>query len=109
MLTAAMADLFVYGTLMDDALVAELTNHRFPKEPATLSGYRKLTPPGGYPQIIPDADEVVTGFLLRGLDAGALRALDRYEDEGQLYRRVEVVVSVAGVAARAMTYVGIAD
>jgi gamma-glutamylcyclotransferase (GGCT)/AIG2-like uncharacterized protein YtfP len=100
-------DLFVYGTLMDDDLVARLIGRRLRKEAAALPGYRKLAPAGNYPYIVSDAAASVTGFLLRGLDAAALAALDRYEDEGRLYRRTQVVVTVAGTPRPAMTYVGI--
>jgi gamma-glutamylcyclotransferase (GGCT)/AIG2-like uncharacterized protein YtfP len=99
-------NLFVYGTLMNDALVVEVTGRRLAKEPAALQGYRKVQPADGYPYITPEAGGVVDGFLLRGLDAAALRALDRYEDEGQLYRRIEVVVTVGDDPVPAMAYVG---
>ena len=101
--------LFVYGTLMDDALVVTLTGRRFVKESAVLVGYRKLMPDGGYPFIAPEAGAVVEGFLLRDLDAAALRALDRYEDEGRLYRRTAVVVSTTARQEACMTYVGLAQ
>ncbi len=56
-----MADLFVYGTLMDDARVAGLTGRRFRKEVATLPGYRKIVAGVRYPYIVPDADARVDG------------------------------------------------
>ncbi len=103
-----MVNLFVYGTLMDDALVAELTGRRCRKETAVLAGYRRVTPAGGFPFIVPDSAAVVHGFLLYELDAEALHALDRYEDEGHLYRRTAVTVSSGGREHSCMTYVGIA-
>ena len=42
-------DLFVYGTLMNDALAVELTGRDFRKERARLPGYRKIMPEGDYP------------------------------------------------------------
>jgi gamma-glutamylcyclotransferase (GGCT)/AIG2-like uncharacterized protein YtfP len=102
-------DLFAYGTLMDEALVFELTDRRFQKHPARLVGYRKLSPQRGYPYIIPDHDGVVDGVVLHDVDADALRAFDRYEEEGRLYRRTEVIVTIAGRPTPAWTYVGIAD
>lgn len=102
-------ELFVYGTLMDDARVAELTGQRFRKQPAVLRGYRKLPSRLGYPYIVPDADGMVDGFLLRDVTAEALRAFDRYEDEEQLYRRTVVQVEVGGRTEQAMTYVGIPE
>ena len=106
--TSESVNLFVYGTLMDDTLVAALIGRGFRKEAAVLSGYRKMTPAGGYPYITPDASGVVEGFLLRDVDAEALRVFDGYEDEGRLYRRTEVIVSVGGREERAMVYAGVA-
>ena len=100
-------DLFVYGTLMDDALVARLTGRCFRRERATLRGYRKVLPSGGYPYIVTDAESVVDGFVLRDVGVEALRAFDRYEDEGRLYQRTEVVIRVAGREEHALTYIGI--
>jgi gamma-glutamylaminecyclotransferase len=97
---------FVYGTLMDDALVAELTGRRFCKAAATLTGYRKEMPSNDYPYVVPDADARVDGFLLYDVDADALRRIDHYEDEGELYRRTEVVVSVGAGREHAWIYLG---
>jgi gamma-glutamylcyclotransferase (GGCT)/AIG2-like uncharacterized protein YtfP len=48
---------------------------------------------------------MVDGFVLRRIDGDALRAFDEYEDEGRLYRRVEVTITVAGRPQRAFVYV----
>jgi gamma-glutamylcyclotransferase (GGCT)/AIG2-like uncharacterized protein YtfP len=98
-------NLFVYGTLLDDALVAHLTGHSFPKRAARLVGYRKHLPTNGYPYIVADDTAEVEGAVLQGLDAAALRAVDVYEDEGRLYKRVEVTVSVAAESWSAFVYV----
>ncbi len=100
--------LFVYGTLMDDGVICALTGRRFPKKPAVLSGYRKVVPDGGYPYIVPDADAVTDGFVILGLDDEALRILDRYEDEGCLYRRIEVVATVDDRPLPCMAYGAVA-
>jgi gamma-glutamylcyclotransferase (GGCT)/AIG2-like uncharacterized protein YtfP len=101
-------NLFVYGTLMADVLVVQLTGHLYAKEAAILDGYRKETPPNGYPRVIPDPAARVEGFLLRGVGRQALAVLDRYEDEGRLYRRTAVTVTMRGGHRRAaMTYVGL--
>jgi gamma-glutamylcyclotransferase (GGCT)/AIG2-like uncharacterized protein YtfP len=97
--------LFVYGTLLDDALVLQLTGRRFVKRPAVLAGYRKHTPAEGYPYIVADDAAEVAGVVLDGVDTAALRALDRYEDEGSLYHRVEVSVSRDGEVEPAFVYV----
>ena len=101
-------NLFVYGTLMEDDVVAQLTGRRFRKDPAVLAGYRRVVPEGGFPFIVPQPDAVVEGFLLHELDEGAVQLLDRYEDEGHLYRRTAVVVSAGGRRQSCMTYVGCA-
>jgi len=100
-----VVDLFVYGTLLDDGLVEQLTGRRFPKRAAQLSGYRKCMPAGQYPYIVPDNDGTVDGTLLCDLTADALRMFDAYEDEGRLYRRIEVTVTVNAQPQRAFTYV----
>jgi gamma-glutamylcyclotransferase (GGCT)/AIG2-like uncharacterized protein YtfP len=99
--------LFVYGTLMDDALVTELTGQHFRKQAAALEGYRKFVPGGGYPCIVRDDSAQVEGFVLYDVDAASVRAFDRYEDEGRLYRRAEVVVTVAGRRQRVCAYVAV--
>jgi len=101
----AAPHLFVYGTLRDAALVRRLTGHDFVAEAATLPGYRRHEPPGSYPYITPDPAAKVHGVVWRNVDADALRAFDAYEDEGRLYRRVDVWVTVAGRREPAHAYV----
>jgi gamma-glutamylcyclotransferase (GGCT)/AIG2-like uncharacterized protein YtfP len=100
------AGLFVYGTLMDEERVFAITGRRFPGRAARLEGYERITSDRGYPYVIPAPGSHVEGLLLEGIDAAALRALDRYEDEGRLYLRrpVDVIVGDARVACE--TYVG---
>jgi len=107
--TSARVRLFVYGTLTDDGLVFELTGRRFQTEPGVLPGYRKIVPTVGYPYIVADANGTVDGLMLRDVDTEALGRFDSYEDEGRLYRRTEVAVTVAGGQELAMTYVGIPE
>ena len=97
--------LFVYGTLLDEALVVQLTGRTFPRIPAVLAGYRREVPPGGYPRIVPAPQARVQGMLLDDVDAAALRAFDAYEDEGRLYRRVTVTVEADDRSLDAQTYV----
>lgn len=97
-------DLFVYGTLMDDALVMQLTGRRFRKEPARLPAYRKVAPEDDYPYIVRDGACVVEGFVLCDLDEEALRAFDLYEDE-RLYRRAPVTVDLGGTPRECLVYV----
>ena len=104
---AAVLDLFVYGTLLDDTVVQQVTGRRFPKRAARLSGYRKFTPDGGYPYIVAHEGGAVEGALLCGLDQDALQALDRYEDEGCLYRRIEVTITIDARPRRAFAYMAV--
>lgn len=102
-----MIQLFVYGTLMDRALVQQLTGRRFRTQAALLHGYRKVAPQNGYPYIVADSGDTVEGIVLHDVDADALHAFDAYEEEGQLYRRTAVVVTVDAQAMPAFAYVGI--
>ena len=97
-------DLLVYGTLMDDALVVELTGRSFRKERARLPGYRKITPERDYAYIVPDPAQTVEGLVLRDVDDEALRAFDVYEDE-RLYLRREVTATIAGDQQTCIAYV----
>ena len=101
-------NLFVYGTLRDAALVRRLTGRSFVVEAAVLRGYRRFAPAGSYPYIASDPAGEVDGDVLRDVDAAALQAFDAYEDEGRLYRRVEVRVTIAGRSEPAQAYVGLA-
>jgi len=101
--------LFVYGTLMDRALVQQLTGRRFRTQAALLHGYRKVVPQNGYPYIVSDSGGTVEGIVLHDVDAVALRAFDAYEEEGELYRRTAVVVTVDAQPTPAFAYVGISN
>jgi hypothetical protein len=55
--------------------------------------------------ISPARGAQVEGLLLDDVDDDALRALDAYEDEGRLYRRRAVSVSVDGCPITCQAYV----
>jgi gamma-glutamylcyclotransferase (GGCT)/AIG2-like uncharacterized protein YtfP len=97
--------LFVYGTLMDPRCVERVAGRRFPTRPATLHGWTRSIGRHGYPVIDPARGARVEGLLLDDVDDGALRALDAYEDEGRLYRRQAVYVSVDGCPIACQAYV----
>ncbi len=99
-------DLFVYGTLMDPVFVQQLTGKAFVTEPARLPDFRRIQTPGSYPYILPHDGDSVDGMLLRDVDESTLQALDRYEDEGNLYFRTKVVALVDGVPRHCDVYVG---
>jgi gamma-glutamylcyclotransferase (GGCT)/AIG2-like uncharacterized protein YtfP len=101
----ADVNLFVYGTLRDPAQVRRLTGRQFVTQPAVLRGYRRCEPPGSYAYITPDPSSEVHGQILRNVDAAAVQAFDAYEDEGRLYRRVAVWVTLAGGDEPAEAYV----
>lgn len=102
-----MAALFVYGTLCDPEVVEGLLRRRLRAEPARLHGYRRQSPPAAYPYIVAANGESVDGQVLHDLEAADLAILDRYEDEGRLYRRISVEVATADGMRAAFTYVGI--
>ena len=88
--------LFIYGTLMPgDVLWPELAPYARSWERVTARG--RLWDTGhGYPGVRFDDDGIVPGVLV-ALDAErageAVEMLDRIEDEGRSYRRVEVETS----------------
>jgi gamma-glutamylcyclotransferase (GGCT)/AIG2-like uncharacterized protein YtfP len=84
--------LFVYGTLLDPARLQGLTGRRFPTRPARLRDFERVAPPGGYPYLVARPGAAVDGLVLEDVDPASLRALDAYEDEGQLYVRRTVEV-----------------
>lgn len=98
--------LFVYGTLLDEKVLYSITGRRFPRWEAELFGFERLVPRNGYPYIIPNPGARVQGILLLGIDLPTLAALDRYEEEGHLYHRCQVEVTVAGRCVTCDTYVG---
>jgi gamma-glutamylcyclotransferase (GGCT)/AIG2-like uncharacterized protein YtfP len=100
--------LFVYGTLRDPECQRAVTGRLFPARPATLRGFRRVDPPGGYPYLVADDGAVVEGVVLGDIDAEALARLDHYEDEGRLYVRRAVTVVVDGAALACDVYVGAA-
>jgi len=97
--------LFVYGTLMDPQCVRHVTGCQFPRRPATLHDWSRTVGRHGYPVISPARGAQVEGLLLDDVDDDALRALDAYEDEGRLYRRRAVSVSVDGRPIACQAYV----
>jgi gamma-glutamylcyclotransferase (GGCT)/AIG2-like uncharacterized protein YtfP len=98
-------DVFVYGTLMDPQLVLLLTGRTFALEPARLPDYRRFEPKDSYPYILPCAGDVVVGALIRDVDTPALRQLDQYEGEGDLYVRTDATVETESGPHRCAVYV----
>ena len=103
-------DLFVYGTLLDAETMERLTGQRFACEAAVLDDFERVAPPADYPFLRPRPGASVEGLMWLDVDAASLARLDEYEEEGRLYRRVEVTVRPTGrdgQVRRCFTYVGI--
>lgn len=100
-----MAALFAYGTLEFPQILEIVAGRAFAAErPAIAHGYRRAMLRGRrYPGIWPDASASTDGVLYRGLDAEALRRVDRFESD--VYRRVEIAVHCAGRDHSAYAYV----
>jgi gamma-glutamylcyclotransferase (GGCT)/AIG2-like uncharacterized protein YtfP len=97
--------LFAYGTLRDPACVERIVGRALPARPARLPGYRREEPPGCHPYVVADPDAAVDGVLLGDVDDTALAALDRYEDEGTLYRRTPATALCDGTPVACAVYV----
>ena len=98
--------LFVYGSLMSEERFLAVTGRRCPRRPARLEDFARIQSARGYPYVVPRAGCHVDGLLVEGIDPHALRKLDAYEDEGRLYLRRRVWVTVGGERVAAETYVG---
>src|SRR3989442_4863091 len=101
------AALFVYGTLMDEERLEQLTGGRFPRRRATLEGFARVVAAHGYPTIVPQAGSRVEGVLVEGVDAASLATLDAYEDAGRLYARCPAEVLVDGERVPCDAYVSL--
>ena len=93
--------LFVYGTLMFDAVLVTLLKRLPESRPARLKGYRRFAIRDRvYPAIIPAADCSVCGLVLLGLTAKERRILDEFEDED--YIKTPLTVQFDAALAHAM-------
>lgn len=106
MFMAACVDLFVYGTLMNEELLYSLTHCRFSPSEAELAGFERFAPLNGYPYIVPKQGRTVRGLLLHNVDEASLAILDDYEEEGVLYHRRPVEVTVGERRFPCEAYVG---
>ncbi|MFQ5682451.1 MAG: gamma-glutamylcyclotransferase family protein [Candidatus Binatia bacterium] len=98
--------LFVYGTLMDQSLVTELTCQTFTTSPAVLQDFKKLVSHLGYPYVLPYPASKVNGLLIKNIDPESIKKLDRYEGEGQFYSRKKVDAVCTGEWVACEAYVG---
>ena len=97
---------FVYGTLVDPAVLDGVLGHRHLGERlrARLPGYARQTSPDfAYPYIVPSPDAAVDGILVLDLSTADVEALDAYEDVGVgTYARRRVAVEAWGCGPHAL-------
>jgi gamma-glutamylcyclotransferase (GGCT)/AIG2-like uncharacterized protein YtfP len=98
-------DLFVYGTLMDEETVQQITGRRFAREVAILPDFERVENPREYPYVFTLPGARVAGFLLLDIDPLSLSRLDEYEEEGRLYHRREVAVLVGSETRTCFAYI----
>ena len=102
----SLTALFLYGTLLDPAVLARQAGQaRLGRRlrPAVLRGWRRVVMRGTpYPTLIPDPGAETAGGLLR-VGPAALARLSAYE--GAFYRRVPVRVATGRGMARAQAWV----
>ena len=98
--------LFAYGTLLQPAVQLRVFGRTLEMRPAVLRGWRIVPRAvgGRYPAIVPAANAVTPGALLR-LGAGHLGRADAYEEVPRLYRRKRVTVASAEGPNRCWVYV----
>ncbi len=89
-----MTDLFVYGTLRHDALMALIAGQgQAVCSPAQLPGYAvDRQPDAPLPMLVDRADTVAVGVLWRGMSDAQMARLDAYETPFG-YARVPIVLS----------------
>lgn len=88
---ASSQDLFTYGSLMCEDIMAEVAGLRLGCTPAILAGYRRfLVKDEQYPGVIEAATGMVAGIVYHGLTPEAWSRLDRFE--GEMYDRRPVTV-----------------
>lgn len=96
--------LFVYGTLLVDDVLREVTGRSFPAVPAVLPGYASYRLRGClYPGIVAEPGARTPGLLLYGIDGASRRRIDGYESDG--YERRAVIVHTARGPVRTHAYV----
>ena len=102
-----MSNLFVYGTLVDDATVRSVLGRVPRSRHAVLKGFRRIAHEKG-PWVVaePDPTAEIQGKVLEGMSEGEVDRFDTFEgvDLG-LYRRSIVHVEVGARRVEAWTYV----
>jgi gamma-glutamylcyclotransferase (GGCT)/AIG2-like uncharacterized protein YtfP len=84
-------DLFTYGSLMCEDIMAEVADARLRCTPAILAGYRRfLVKDEPYPGVVAEATGVVAGRVYHDITPEGWLRLDRFE--GEMYNRRPVSV-----------------
>lgn len=99
-----MKNVFVYGSLMFDDVWNRVVQHRYNKQSAILSGYKRLSVKGEtYPGLIKSFNNSVTGVIYHNVTARDIKRLDRFE--GEYYDKISVtVVCETGYVHNAKVY-----
>ena len=99
-----MKPLFGYGTFRKTAWRERILGARYPAQPATLRGYRRIACASGYLSLRETVIEVgfIEGVLVE-IDELGWQIADKWEEVPK-YRRTEVVVNTMDGPAEAWTY-----
>lgn len=100
-------NVFAYGTLAWNDRQLILCRKTFPMSPAVLEDFRLDEPPGCYRMIYPQPGARVEGTLIHQVSTADLIAFDRWEEEGDLYQRIEVTAITAEERVRCWAYQGL--
>jgi gamma-glutamylcyclotransferase (GGCT)/AIG2-like uncharacterized protein YtfP len=97
-------NLFTYGTLMDEEIMARAGGGRPGRRPAVLNDHQRHPLQGkSYPAIVRKKGATVAGICYLDLPESAWEALDLFEDV--MYERISVLVTLAdGATLPAETY-----
>ena len=97
--------LFIYGTLLDEDVRDAVLGHAMPPQnitPSIAPDYAIYAVAGAsYPCLLPAIGEQAEGAALSGLTEEDFRRLDQFE--GENYKRVPVMVHLAGDSSKAFT------
>lgn len=89
-------NVFTYGSLMYRPVWERVVSGEYRAEPAALRGFERRRIAGEvYPALVrAAAGSVVRGVLYRDVAPADVRALDRFEAEGEAYSRLRVPVEL---------------
>ncbi|GJM97516.1 hypothetical protein PR202_ga14448 [Eleusine coracana subsp. coracana] len=97
---------FVYGSLMEEAVVRAILKRVPPAAPAILPNYHRFSIKERiYPAILPVENKKVAGKVLTGVTDDELQILDAFEDVEYTRTRVEVSLTDSSETMLADTYV----